>query len=485
MAPIVREHDALAIVDAVTSFGGHKLDVGGMEHRRLLQLHAEMPGRAVRAGACRVRPAGARAPRASAAASISICSCSRTTGFSASITTRCRRRSSTPWTKRWRSSRKKASRRAGPATRETIASLLDGLKPLGLTVLPPAGERLWTLNAVVVPGGNVDEAAIRKHLMQEFNIEIGAGLGPLAGKIWRVGLMGASSSGRLIVLLLGALKRALAEQGHRVHGVKRAGRWLSGAIAIGFGCLAYSYLTLPDVRPLATTNPETTAFMEIRDQEARDAGKEPKRMHKWVSYNRISPHLKRAVLVAEDAAFWDHDGVDYVELQKSIEARLGARPADARRQHDHPAAREEPVPLAVEESAAQAARAGHRAPARGGAEEGADSRAVPEPDRVGRRHLRDRGRRARVFRDLGRGARADRVGAARRRDHQSEGAEPVASHRASRCAASRSSWDAWAGSSRRADERSAEPYDSNESCVDDPAASGSRCSPIRSRRAAA
>ena len=79
-------------------------------------------------------------------------------------------------------------------------------------MLPREGERLWTLNAVRVPDG-VDEAAVRKHLLDEFNIEIGAGLGPLAGKIWRVGLMGASSSPRLIVLLLGALERALAKQG--------------------------------------------------------------------------------------------------------------------------------------------------------------------------------------------------------------------------------------------------------------------------------
>ena len=95
------------------------------------------------------------------------------------------------------------------------AALLDALAPLGLGVLPREGERLWTLNAVRVPDG-VDEAAVRKHLLDEFNIEIGAGLGPLAGKIWRVGLMGTSSSTRLIVLLRGALEHALARQGHRV-----------------------------------------------------------------------------------------------------------------------------------------------------------------------------------------------------------------------------------------------------------------------------
>jgi alanine-glyoxylate transaminase/serine-glyoxylate transaminase/serine-pyruvate transaminase len=93
---------------------------------------------------------------------------------------------------------------------------LEGLHQMGLSVLPPEGERLWTLNAVRVPE-TIDDAAVRKHLIEEFNIEIGAGLGPLAGRIWRVGLMGASSAPRLIVLLLGALESALATQGHRVH----------------------------------------------------------------------------------------------------------------------------------------------------------------------------------------------------------------------------------------------------------------------------
>jgi alanine-glyoxylate transaminase / serine-glyoxylate transaminase / serine-pyruvate transaminase len=71
---------------------------------------------------------------------------------------------------------------------------------------------------VRVPEG-VDEAAVRTHLLDEFNMEIGAGLGPLAGKIWRVGLMGmgASSSPRLVVLLRGALESALAKQGRAAH----------------------------------------------------------------------------------------------------------------------------------------------------------------------------------------------------------------------------------------------------------------------------
>jgi monofunctional biosynthetic peptidoglycan transglycosylase len=100
---------------------------------------------------------------------------------------------------------------------------------------------------------------------------------------------------------------------------RRVGGWVAGAAAIGFALVAYAYLTLPDVRPLATRNPETTAFIELRAREAAADGKKPRRVQRWVSYRRISQPLKRAVLVAEDASFWDHEGVDYVELQHSIE----------------------------------------------------------------------------------------------------------------------------------------------------------------------
>ena len=93
-------------------------------------------------------------------------------------------------------------------------ALVASLAQLGLSLLPAEADRLWTLNAVRVPEG-VDDAAARLHLLDEFNMEIGAGLGPLAGKIWRVGLMGASSSPRLIVLLRGALESALAKQGRQ------------------------------------------------------------------------------------------------------------------------------------------------------------------------------------------------------------------------------------------------------------------------------
>ncbi len=97
-------------------------------------------------------------------------------------------------------------------------------------------------------------------------------------------------------------------------------RALGVAAAAGFGIFVYEYLTLPDVRRLTTTNPSATAFMELRAGEAAREGRTVRRVQRWVPYSQISPALKRAVLVAEDAAFWDHEGVDYEELQKSIRA---------------------------------------------------------------------------------------------------------------------------------------------------------------------
>jgi alanine-glyoxylate transaminase/serine-glyoxylate transaminase/serine-pyruvate transaminase len=91
-------------------------------------------------------------------------------------------------------------------------ALRAGLEAMGLSLLPPEGERLWTLNAVRVPEG-VDELAVRKQMLARFDIEVGAGLGPLAGKVWRVGLMGASSTPGIIVLFLGAFESVLRANG--------------------------------------------------------------------------------------------------------------------------------------------------------------------------------------------------------------------------------------------------------------------------------
>jgi monofunctional biosynthetic peptidoglycan transglycosylase len=101
--------------------------------------------------------------------------------------------------------------------------------------------------------------------------------------------------------------------------LRQIGRGVAGIAAVGLACLSYAYLTLPDVRRLATVNPSVTAFMELRAREARSQAKEPRRVQRWVSYRHISPQLSRAVLVAEDDAFWQHEGVDFEQLQESLE----------------------------------------------------------------------------------------------------------------------------------------------------------------------
>jgi len=100
--------------------------------------------------------------------------------------------------------------------------------------------------------------------------------------------------------------------------LKRALDIILGAVALGFGVLAYSFLTLPDVRPLKTNNPSTTAFIELRAAEARAKGRQPRRAQRWVAYRHISPDLTRAVLVAEDDLFWQHEGLDLDQLQESL-----------------------------------------------------------------------------------------------------------------------------------------------------------------------
>jgi monofunctional biosynthetic peptidoglycan transglycosylase len=78
------------------------------------------------------------------------------------------------------------------------------------------------------------------------------------------------------------------------------------------------YLTLPDVRGLARTNPKKTAFMELRERESAQGGRALRHYQIWVPYTRISPNLKRAVLVAEDDAFWQHQGIDMEQLKIAI-----------------------------------------------------------------------------------------------------------------------------------------------------------------------
>jgi alanine-glyoxylate transaminase/serine-glyoxylate transaminase/serine-pyruvate transaminase len=212
LAAIAREHDALVIVDAVTSFGGHPLDVGGWQVDACYSCTQK----------CLGAPSGL-APVVFTPRALERRVRCRSFYFDLQLL-------EDYWIRR--KYHHTMSSTLVYALDEALAiveeeglearwnrhernhrMLLESIQPLGLTVLPPPGERLWTLNAVRVPDG-VDEAAVRTQLLRDFNIEIGAGLGPLAGRIWRIGLMGASSSPRLVLVLTAALATALAAQQH-------------------------------------------------------------------------------------------------------------------------------------------------------------------------------------------------------------------------------------------------------------------------------
>jgi alanine-glyoxylate transaminase/serine-glyoxylate transaminase/serine-pyruvate transaminase len=93
-------------------------------------------------------------------------------------------------------------------------ALKSALGAIGLELASQEGHQLWQLNAIRVPPG-VDEADVRKRLLNDFNIEVGAGLGPLKGKIWRVGLMGETSSRENVRLFLSAFCHVLNECGRK------------------------------------------------------------------------------------------------------------------------------------------------------------------------------------------------------------------------------------------------------------------------------
>ena len=100
---------------------------------------------------------------------------------------------------------------------------------------------------------------------------------------------------------------------------------LLGLLILLLAFLAYEWLTWPDVAALRDDDPETTAFMQRRIRELERAGKDATIEHRWVSYDRISPHLRRAVIVSEDSAFYEHEGFDREELEESIRKNLRER----------------------------------------------------------------------------------------------------------------------------------------------------------------
>ncbi|MGB2747001.1 MAG: alanine--glyoxylate aminotransferase family protein [Thiofilum sp.] len=94
-------------------------------------------------------------------------------------------------------------------------ALKAGVEALGLSFLVDEAHRLPQLNSITIPEG-VDDAQVRSTLLREYNLEIGAGLGALAGKVWRIGLMGAASHPTNVLFCLGALDTVLKQQGAKI-----------------------------------------------------------------------------------------------------------------------------------------------------------------------------------------------------------------------------------------------------------------------------
>ena len=213
IATIAHEHGALVLVDAVTSLGGHPIDVAGWGLDAVYSCTQKCIG----------APSGMSPIAWTPAAQARKVAC-RSFYLDLGLLEEF-------WVRRkyhhtLSSTMIYALREALMAVEEegleqrwarherNHRALAQGLGAIGVELLPPPSERLWTLNAVRVPD-DIDEGAARQRLLREFNIEIGAGLGPLAGKIWRVGLMGASSTPSMLLLFLGALEHVLQSMGHR------------------------------------------------------------------------------------------------------------------------------------------------------------------------------------------------------------------------------------------------------------------------------
>ncbi|HSH30154.1 MAG TPA: alanine--glyoxylate aminotransferase family protein [Thiohalobacter sp.] len=104
-------------------------------------------------------------------------------------------------------------------------ALRAGFEAMGLDFVVPEDERLPQLNAVTIPAG-VEDAAVRSRLLAEYNLEIGAGLGALAGRVWRVGLMGFACNRTNVLTCLGAMDAVLSDMGAKID----AGRAVEAAM---------------------------------------------------------------------------------------------------------------------------------------------------------------------------------------------------------------------------------------------------------------
>ena len=99
--------------------------------------------------------------------------------------------------------------------RRNHLALVAGVEAMGLKMFVDPPHRLWSLNTIAIPEG-IDDVKVRKSLLEEYGLEIGGGLGPLKGKIWRVGLMGYNSDEKNVLFFLTSLEQALRAQGFEV-----------------------------------------------------------------------------------------------------------------------------------------------------------------------------------------------------------------------------------------------------------------------------
>jgi alanine-glyoxylate transaminase / serine-glyoxylate transaminase / serine-pyruvate transaminase len=122
--------------------------------------------------------------------------------------------------------------------RQNQLALIAGIEAMGLELLVknPA-ERLPTVTAVMIPNG-IDDAKVRNQLLDEFNIEIAGGLGPLKAKIWRIGLMGYCSQKANVLLFLGAFEKVLLDQGYRVGSGAGVGAAIQSYMNVGTAAVA-------------------------------------------------------------------------------------------------------------------------------------------------------------------------------------------------------------------------------------------------------
>src|SRR5215213_5538154 len=98
--------------------------------------------------------------------------------------------------------------------------------------------------------------------------------------------------------------------------------------------IVYEVVTFPRVAELRSKNPETTSMIETRLKEAREEGREPKRVQQWVPLSRISPNLQRAVLAGEDSNFVAHNGFDYEAIQRAWDEGSKVSEKEAKQEGD-------------------------------------------------------------------------------------------------------------------------------------------------------